>query len=378
MIRKALLFGVSLAILSISVYPALGAEPITITGIFPRTGPASAIYPHAVRAVDLAKDEVNQTGGILDGRKLAFEIIDSQSTPLGTQAAGKAAVQMGTVGVIGEYWSTQSLALARVMQSARRPMITPESSSPGVTKVGDCIFRACFNDIFQGRALAGYARQELGLKTAVILINHSQRYSVTLGESFGAHFIRQGGQVIWEASYHGQAADFMDILKIVRRKKPDAVFIPGYSRDCALIVRQAVSIGIKSVFMGGDGWGPEMEDMVGGEALENTYHASHWHTQISSPENRRFLEMYERKYSRDILEKATPLTYDAVMLMVDAIRRANSTDPEKVRRALAETRDFKGATGPIRFDANGDPQNKPVNILKYKNGAWRLMRTVTS
>jgi branched-chain amino acid transport system substrate-binding protein len=119
-----------------------------------------------------------------------------------------------------------------------------------------------------------------------------------------------------------------------------------------------------------------MEEMAGTAALENTYCASHWHYQMPGLENRRFLEMYERIHGRDILEKATPLTYDSIMLMADAIRRADSTESEKVRRALAETKNFVGVTGPIQFDANGDPQNKPLVILKYQNGAWRLMKTV--
>lgn len=376
MTKKAYFWVLTLAFLCIPALPTLKAEPITIIGIFPRTGGASAIYRHTVRAAELARDEINRTGGLFNNRPLSVEIIDSQSTPLGTQAAGRAAVQMGAVGVIGEFWSTQSLALAHIMQEAGRPMITPESSSPEVTRVGNYIFRACFNDLLQGQALAEFARHELRMNTAVILINHNQRYSLTLAESFGAYFIHMGGRVIWEASYSDQAVDFSDILAIVARKAPDLVFVPGYSRDSALILKQAVAFGIKAVFIGGDGWGPELADMSGADALNNAYRATHWHPDLDTLENRRYLELYQKNFGIERMDKATPLTYDAIMLMADAIRRAGSDEPGKIRDALAATKKFRGVTGPIVFDANGDPVNKPLVILKFQNGAWQPVKMV--
>lgn len=370
-------------ILSLTLLALLGApqaraaspDPIRVAAVFAKTGLAAADNVANFRAARLAVDEINAAGGRL-GRPLSLVELDNRSTPLGARSAALKAVEMGVTAVIGASWSTHSMAMAPILQEAHIPMISPESSSPGLTEVGDCIFRICFTDMFQGRIAARFAVKELKAKTAAALVNINEEYSLTLSRYFSEYFRKAGGTVLWEGNYKGDAVDFSALLAQVKRHAPDVVILPGYGRDSGLIIKQARRMGIGSVFIGGDGWTERIADYAG-DGLEGSYYCTNWHPAVPYTRSAHLIDEYEKTYGQPIRNTAVPLTYDAVMVLADAIERAGSDDPRAVRDALSATENFMAATGIITMDETGDPVGKDVAFLRYENGAWWLVKVVS-
>ncbi len=353
---------------------AHAAHPVKLALIIAQTGIAAKEEVPAIQAARLAVEEINASGGLL-GHPVTLVVIDNMSTPLGSKKAAEAAVKQGVIGVIGAFRSSHSLAMVPVVQKAGVPMITPPSTSPGVTAGSDYVFRACFIDSFQGRVMAEFAHRDLGLKTAVVLTNITEDYSITLSRFFREHFERGGGTVLWEGSYPGTATDFRDILGRAKELHPDAVFIPGYARDSGLIINQARAMGIDSVFLGGDAWDQGIVEYAG-RALEGSYYSSHWHRDVPFPASEHLKKSFRKKYGNAQIDNMRiPLTYDAILLFADAARRSASLTPREIRAALAKTKGFKGATGSITFDGTGDPLGKEVSIMRFNDGAWRYYKS---
>jgi branched-chain amino acid transport system substrate-binding protein len=366
-----------LALLLLAVFTAAPAPAwggVTLAAVVAQTGLARDYGWPTLTGMELAVREINAAGGLL-GEPLTLVPIDNKSTPLGAKWAGEQAVQIGSHGIIGATWSSLSFPLAEVCQRNGLPMITPVSTRPRITRVGNFIFRVCFTDDFQGRILAGFALNELKAKSAAVLINRNEEYSQTLADFFIQYFVHWGGRLVWDNFYDGVSVDFSKVLDGVTGTNPDLVFIPGYARDSGLILRQARAMGLGSVFLGGDGWTGPM-GRYAGEALEGSYFSNHWHPGLDTPENRAFLAEFRKVHGDEPISTFTPLGYDAVRVFADAVRRAGGADQGKIRVALAATKGFPGVTGPIRFDTNGDPDGKTASILKHEGGRWRLVRTL--
>ena len=346
---------------------AKASEPVKIALILSRTGIAAKDNAPAIKGAELAVEEINSKGGLL-GHCLQMIIIDNKSTPLGSKFAAEEAVKLNVAAVIGAMWSSHSMPMISILQKARIPMISPTSTKQEVTLAHDYIFRVCITDETQGRILAMFAYMDLKAQTVVILKNINEEYSLGLAESFARFFTQKGGKVLYQGNYKGKAVDFVDILTETKKIHPDVIFIPGYARDSGFIVKQAVKMGIKSTFLGGDGW----EDTIynySGNAIEGAYYAIHWHPEVLFAQNKHFLKLYRKKYGKKNNNVIPPLTYDSIMLFADAVRRAGSPDRIEIRNALAETKDFQGAAGTITFDDNGDPLNKKAIILRLENGS---------
>lgn len=359
--------------MGICSFPALATEPVKIAAVFAETGIASGENAPYIQMIKLAVEELNSQGGVL-GRPVKLFVLDNQSTPIGSSLAAKKAVQLGVTAVIGASWSSHSLEMAPILQQSRIPMITPVSTNPKITRIGNYIFRICFTDSFQGKVMAQFARTELGHKTAAVLKIINEEYSLTLAEFFVNAFKHSGGKILFEGSYRGKAVDFKDILKEVKKLHPEVVFIPGYPRDSGLLIKQAVSMGIKSVFLGGDGF--NQIHKYGGESVAGSFYSTFWHPDVSSKKSIHLQEIFKKKYKKEILNTNAPLGYDAVMVLADAIRRSKSYDRSKIRDALAHTKNFQGATGNITFDEYGDPLNKEVIIMKLGKGDQQYFKTI--
>lgn len=345
--------------------PGLSAESVKIAAIFAETGIASVQNAPYIQMVELGVEEINKKGGLL-GKPVELIVLDNKSTPIGSAIAAKQAVQHKVAAVVGSGLSSHSLAAAPILQEEGIPMITPVSTSPKVTKIGNFIFRICFIDSFQGAAMANFAHKDLRAQTAVVLKNVDEAYSLTLGEYFTDAFKKIGGSVLWEGTYRGKAVDFSIILKKTLKLAPDTIYLPGYIRDSGLIIKQARALGINSIFLGGDAWAEIYA--YGGDAVEGSFHSAPWHQDVKFKKSSHLLKLYKNKFNKDISNTSAPLTYDAVMVLADAIRRADSMDSSIIRDALATTRGFQGATGKITFDNFGDPKGKKVIILKLEKG----------
>lgn len=229
----------------------------------------------------------------------------------------------------------------------------------------------------QGDILGRYAYDELGARKSIVLEMIDEVYSTTLGTFFIQSFERAGGKILWQGGYKSKTMDFADILSEVKALESDIVFIPGYSKDAGWIIRQARSMGIGATFLGGDGWGL-LTYSFGGSAVDGSYSADHWHPAVPFATSKELLERHEKKYGEKVIKSTgTPLIYDAILLLADAIRRAGSLDRTKIRDALAQTNDFQGATGTFGFDPNGDPLNKQLIITQFDSGNRNFVKAYT-
>ena len=363
------------ACLTASVCPA-SPPPVEIAAVVPLTGQAKAFGEAAIKGARVAEAEINAGGGVM-GRRLELVPIDNRSTPLTAKQAAETAVKRGVMGVVGAIWSTHSLAVAPVLQKAGIPMISPGSTAPEVTRVGDFIFRTCYTDDFQGKLMANFASQSLKGRRAAVFININETYSQILARYFMDAFVKNEGAMITQASYKSTAVDFKAILAPLLSAPPDVVFIPGYTRDSGLLIRQANGMGIRTTFLGGDAWEAAISLIAGEAALEGSYFSTHWHPQVPYPKSRQFIARYAAAYGEEDISPFSALAYDALWLFAEAARAAASVDPQKVRNALAGITGFEGATGAIIFDANGDPLRKGASIMKYNGGRWVFYKAFT-
>jgi branched-chain amino acid transport system substrate-binding protein len=363
-----------LLIFSMAPCASEASGPIKVAVIMSQTGIAIDQNKPAIEGARLAVDEINSRGGVL-GRPMEMILIDNQSSPLRSKIAAQEAVNRNVTAVIGSIWSSHTMAIATVLQKAKIPMITPSSTKPAITRIGDYIFRACFIDSFQGKVMARFAYSDLGGRTSIVMGNLNEEYSLALAEYFEKFFKHLGGKVLYRGNYKGKAVDFKDILTEAKKFNPDVFFIPGYSRDSGLLVKQAVKMGIKTTFLGGDAWdGPIYK--YAGNALNGSYFSNHWHPKVQFVKSQHVQKMYRKKYGKKQIRVFVPLTYDAVMLLADAIGRAGCLEREKIRDAIAETKNFQGSTGTITFDQNGDPQNKEASIIKCEKGKFVFLKSV--
>ncbi len=366
---------VCLALLFCAPLPAAAAPeaepPLRVAAILATTGIAAFDNQVVLRGLRTAVAEINGEGGVL-GRPMILVEMDNRSTPLGSRKAAEAAVRDGALAVIGASWSSHSLAMAPVLQAAAVPMITPNSTHPDVTRAGNYIFRACFTDQFQGKALACFAFHRLASRRVVTLRNVSSHYSMELSDFFRRRFVELGGKVPWEGRYRETSVDFASMLAETARVAPDLVLLPGYSRESGLIIRQAREMGLGLLFLGGDGWGQNLTEFAG-QAVVGNYSCVHWHPDLADPAGRRFQDRYQVLHDEAPRDDGAALGYDSVLLLADAIARAGAADHARVRDALAATGGFTGVTGAIRFDENGDPIDKRIIFQRIERGVGRLM-----
>jgi len=349
-----------------------GAEKPTATqsieiGFFGAlTGPQATFALSGRNGAKLAIEEINRSGGVL-GKKLELLVEDDRNEPSeAASAVSKLITQNHVVALIGENASSRSLAAAPIAQSYQVPMVSPSSTNVEVTKKGDYIFRVCFIDPNQGKALALFARQTLHAQTAATLIDAKSDYSVGLAQAFRTEFTAQGGTIIAELKYAEGDSDFHAQLTAIQAKRPDVLFVPGYYTDAGLIARQARGLGIQATLLGADGWDSPKLVEIGGAAVDGAYFSNHYSVDDPSPAVRTFVDAFQKAYGAEP-DSIAALSYDAARLVADAIRRAGSTEGKRVRDALASTKDFSGVTGSITMDASRNPVKLPV-ILKIERG----------
>lgn len=322
-----------------------------------------------------AFDEVNQAGGVL-GKKIRMLVEDDQSKPeeVGTIVT-KLINQRHVVSMLGHVASSYSLAAAPICQANKIPMITPSSTNPRVTQIGDYIFRVCFMDNFQGAVMAKFAADTLKAKRVAILVDIRNDYSVGLQAVFREQFKNRGGAIVAEQSFSQGDSDFHAQLTQIKSTNPDAIYVPGYYTEVGTIAHQAKELGLMAPLLGGDGWDSPKLWEIGGEALNGCYFSNHYSTDDPSPIVQKFVQDYKKRYNNQLPDALAALAYDAAKILADAMTRAGSTDGAKVRDAIAATKDYQGVTGMITI---GPDRNavKPAKILKVENGKYLLVETI--
>lgn len=357
----------SILILSASV--ALADDSIKVAAIFAQTGKAKENRT-SLEGVRFGVKKINDQGGVL-GKKIELVEYDNFSSPIRSNIAAEKAAKDGVTAIVGPAWSSFAIAVAKAAQAHQIPMITNIATNPKVTQIGDYIFRVCYVDDFQGDVMARFASQELQAKTAIMFVDLTSDYSMGLAAIFDTRFQELGGEILLELKYKYQQKSFDELIDQARKVDADILFIPGHD-ESGWIVKEAQEAGVKSIPLGGDGWGANSFMERGGAQLKRGYYCGQWSKDIQTPLSRKFVQ----EYKGDILG-GTVLGYDAILLLADAIRRAGSTDRKKVRDALADTQSFEGVTGSITFDENGDPFKKAV-IMTIENGRRQYLKTMAA
>lgn len=357
-----------------------GGDTIKVGAMYEMTGGQATFGTSAGNGAKLAIKEINAKGGLL-GKKVELVVGDNKSEP--SEAANittKLITQDKVVAVMGSTTSSNTIAASNVALSNKVPLLSAAATNPKVTvddsgKVKDYVFRACFIDPFQGTVAANFALKDLKAKTAAILIDNSSDYSKGLSKFFKESFIKNGGQVIVEEAYLQKDQDFKAVLTKFAAAKPDIIYVPGYYEEVGKIVKQAREMGITSPILGGDGWdSPKLAEIAGAEALNNTFLTNHYSPEDKSPAVAQFVEKYKAEYGL-VPDAMAALGYDTMMLLAEAITKANSVSPDKIKDALAAIKDFKAVTGNITMNNTHDASKSAV-ILEYVGGKQVYKTTV--
>ncbi len=352
-----------------------GTGPIKIGEYASLTGSEAAFGQSSHRGTDLAVAEINKAGGLL-GRQIELITEDNQSKAGESATIAKKFISRDkVVAVLGEVASGRSLEAAPICQAAGIPMVSPSSTNPKVTEVGDNIFRVCFIDPFQGKLLADFAKRTLKARRVAILSDVSAPYSVGLADFFRKAFTAGGGEIVGEQRYASKDKDFRAQLTAIKAENPDAIFVPGYYTEAGLIVAQARQLGLTVPIFGGDGWEAPELIQIAGSALENTYYSTHYSPEAADARVKDFVKAYQAMYNGDVPDAMSALGYDSAMVLFDAIKRAGSTDPAKIRDALAATKDFPCVTGLTTLDAQRNATKGAV-IITVKDGKFKYVETI--
>jgi len=338
------------------------------------TGKEASFGQSSHKGTALAIDQINSAGGVL-GKKINLITEDDLSKPGESATIVKKFIsQDHVVAVLGEVASSRSIEAARISQDNKVPQISPASTNPKVTETGDYIFRACFTDPFQGKLLAEFGLTTLKAKHIAVLTDVGSAYSVGLADYFKQAFTTEGGTVIGEQKYNSGDKDFKAQLTAIKAMNPEAIFVPGYYTEVGLIVLQARQLGITVPMFGGDGWEGAGLIETAGDALTNTYYSTHFSPIKDTPEVQNFVKAYQAKYGGETPDAMAALGYDSALILVDALKRAGTTDSAKLRDAIAAT-DITGATGHTKLDAHRDAPKAAV-IITVENGKFKFLRDV--
>ncbi|MEW5322667.1 ABC transporter substrate-binding protein [Geobacillus thermoleovorans] len=355
-----------------------GGDVIKIGANLELSGGVASYGQSIAEGLDLALEEINKEG--INGKKLELVKVDNKSEAAeATNGAIKLISQDKVVAIIGSATSTNTLAQVQVANDNKVPLITPTGTNPTITnkdgKVNEFVFRTCFIDPFQGTVAAKFALNDLKVKNAAVLIDSSSDYSKGLAASFKDAFTQGGGKIVAEEAYVAKDTDFRATLTRIKSKNPEFIFLPGYYEEVGLIVKQARELGLNVPIMGGDGWdSPKLVEIAGKDALNNTYITNHYSSGDPDPKIQEFVKAFKAKYNK-APDAFNALGYDTAYFLADAIKRAGSADPVKIKDALAQTKDLQLVSGTLTLNEHHDPV-KSAAILEYKDGQQQFKTKV--
>ena len=375
--RRAILVFAFLLPALVAIGPSQAKE-IKIGLITPLSGDVKTFGESVRNSFLIAVEEANARGGAA-GMKITYVIQDDKNDA--TEAANVANLlvnQQRVKAIVGSVTSKATIPVSDIIQSAKIPAISPTATNPKVTvadgKRKDYMFRACFIDPFQGTVMAKFSRETLKGKSAAVLYDASNDYSKGIAEVFRDAFRKLGGKVDAFESYGKDDVDFSALLTKVKASGADVLFLPDYYNKVGLIAKQAQEKGIKARLVGPDGWDSPDLVKIAGTAIEGGYFSNHYSPDDLRPEVTAWVKKYREKHGQ-VPDALGTLAYDATNLLLEAIRKAGSDDPKKIRDALASTRDFKAVSGKSTLDGNGD-MIKSAAILKIEGGKQKFVKMV--
>lgn len=349
-----------------------GAIAVKVGMITPLSGDVKTYGESVKNAYELAIEEANKAGKV----NITTVVTDSKGDATeGVNAATKLINQDKVKAIFGPVISRVAIGVSDIVNTNKIVMITPTGTAPKVTvdngKRKEYIFRSCFIDPFQGQVMAKFGLNTVKAKNASIVYDISNDYSKGLAETFKAAFEQGGGKVVNMESYGKDDVDFSAILTKVGSNSPDVLFLPDYYNKVSLIGRQAKEKGVKATLLGVDGWDSAELDT---KAMEGGYFSNHYSAEDQRPEVQEWIKKYQAKFG-NAPDALGTLSYDAANLLVEAIVKAGSDDPTKIRDAMANIKDFKAVTGTLSFDKDGNPIKSAV-VLQIKDGKQKYVETV--
>jgi branched-chain amino acid transport system substrate-binding protein len=351
--------------------PAANANEISIGINYELSGAVATYGEGSVQGIELAIEQINAAGGI-NGKKIKPVKYDNKSESAeATTLATKLMTQDKVVAILGPATSGNFKAEIPVALKNKVPVISGSATADDVTVdangVKEYAFRICFNDSYQGTAMANYALNNLSKKKAVIITDSSSDYGKGLAENFEKTFTAAGGTIVATEAYVAGDTDFNAILTKVKGQDFDVIFIPGYYNEAGLIIKQARAQGITTPILGADGFdSPTLLELAGAEALTDVYFSNHYSSLDQDPTVQKFIADFKAKYNKEP-DAFNALGYDLAKFVADGIARAEKVDGESVKNALAATKNFSGVTGSFSVDQNHNPV-KALVVIKLEDG----------
>ncbi|WP_188399278.1 ABC transporter substrate-binding protein [Sporomusa sp. GT1] len=347
------------------------SKVIKIGGNYELTGGIANFGTQTSNGIKLAFKEANAAGGVL-GKQITLILADNKSEPAeAANAITKLITQDKVVTVLGPVSSSNVLATLQIAEDHKIPVLTATATNPKVTvdngKVRSYVFRACFIDPFQGKVMSDFAIKSVKAKTAAVYLDSSSDYSKGLAEVFAAAFVQDGGKIVAKEGFLQKDTDFKATLTKIKATNPDVIFIPAYYEEVGKIVKQARELGITVPLLGTDGWDDgKLVEIAGAAALNDGFFSNHYSSQDKDPNIVKFVEAYKKEYGQEPSALAA-LGYDSGIMIIDAIKRAGSDDPAKIREALEQTKNLQVSTGILTLDANHNPVKSAV-VIEMKDG----------
>lgn len=350
---------------------------VKIGSVAPLTGPQAHLGKDNENGARLAVDEINAAGLTLGGKKMRIDLLaeDDQADPKTATTVAQKLVDSEIAGVVGHLNSGATIPASTIYHNAGIPQISPSATAIAYTAQGyNTAFRVMTNDEQQGRVLGQYAVTKLGARK-VAIIDDRTAYGQGLADEFAKAVKAAGAQVIGREYTTDKSTDFMAILTSIKSRAPDLVFFGGMDPQAGPMARQMKQLGLNAQLLGGDGMQtPEFIKLAGADSA-GAIASNPGLTLDSMPGGKAFKDKFNARFGQ--IQNYAPYAYDAVYIMVEAMKRADSADPAKYLAELGKT-DYQGVTGRVRFDSKGDISGGAVTLYQVKGGVWKPMETVRS
>ena len=368
---------VCLAMFVLALAAPVFADPVLRIGVYqPLTGANAAGGILELRGIQLAHElfPTVDIGGVT--HRVELFVADNRSDRVEAPLVVERLIDQDRVHLIlGTWGSSMAIPGGAVGMAREMPMIALSATNPLVTRDNPWYFRVCFIDPFQGVVMANYAYTHLNARTAVLVQEITNDYSVGLARFFSEHFTRLGGSVLATVNYNTGDTDFTAQLTSVRTHNPDVIFAPGNFTESALVMRQARDLGITQPFLGGDTWETDQFLTVGGDRVEGATFSTKFAVEFAeTPEAQQFVSEFKKRWPDEQIASVTALGYDGYLVALDAVKRAGSLNNHSIREALTTT-NVPGATATTTFDEHGDAV-KAAFIKDVHNGQFRFLTLV--
>ena len=340
---------------------------IKIGNVAPLTGPDSYLGKDNENGARLAVEEINRQGLTINGKAITLELLgedDAGDPKLGTQVAQKL-VDSKVVAVVGHLNSGVTIPASKIYSEAGIVQISPSSTNPEYTKQGyKTAYRMVGTDAQQGPVLAKFAIENLKGKS-IAIVDDATQYGKGLADEFEKKIISSGSKIVIHEATNNKATDFKAILTNIKAKNPDIILFGGMAATGGPFAKQAKELGIKAKIIGGDGiCSPTLYELAG-DAVENIVCSTVGVPKESLNNSANFLKNYQERFKTEVQIYA-PMAYDAVMIIVDAMKRSNSTNAADILKAIPTT-NYAGLSGQITFDEKGDLKESYITLSQFKD-----------